>query len=375
MDDPENDAFNDILFDGIQNRETRLYREVPFKNMIGDRFDLAVTTSFLRKANARDEEAGIVVVFKDITESKALERARHRIINHLSHELKTPLSIISTSIALDKSAMTPKSYARIKRNLERLQDIQTEVEDIIDKPEVAEIRKLLPALEQALDLIELMAQEEPMHEFTLKDLKKRIQTLFKTDTAVVEILNISILIPKMVDLAKRLSSHRDIIFATHIEEDIHLSIVPEAFEKAVMGLLKNAIENTPDGGDISISLSSEQTNAIFEVKDAGIGITAESRQQIFGGFYYAQDTSLYSTKKPFDFGAGGKGLDLLRTKIFSEMYNFQIDCQTTRCRYIPLETDLCPGHLRDCTHIDTKAQCAQSGGSVFRLIFARLKDL
>ena len=33
MDFPENDDFNDILFDGIQNREARLYREVVFKKI------------------------------------------------------------------------------------------------------------------------------------------------------------------------------------------------------------------------------------------------------------------------------------------------------------------------------------------------------
>jgi PAS domain S-box-containing protein len=87
MDFPENDEFNDILFDGIQNREARLYREVVFKKMDGNNLDLAVTTSFLRGARGQNEKTGIVIVFKDITESKALERARYRVIHHLSHEL------------------------------------------------------------------------------------------------------------------------------------------------------------------------------------------------------------------------------------------------------------------------------------------------
>ena len=98
MDFPENDEFNDILFDGIQNRETRLYREVAFKKMDGSYLDLAVTTSFLRGTGEQSEKTGIVIVFKDVTETKALERARYRVIHHLSHELKTPLSIIFTSL-------------------------------------------------------------------------------------------------------------------------------------------------------------------------------------------------------------------------------------------------------------------------------------
>jgi hypothetical protein len=154
-----------------------------------------------------------------------------------------------------------------------------------------------------------------------------------------------------------------------VEENVQIRIAPDVHEKAVMGLIKNAIENTPDGGDVLISLKRGRGKVIVEVKDTGIGITTESRDQIFGGFYYAQDTDLYSTKKPFDFGAGGKALDLLRIKIFGEIYNFHVDCETTRCGYIPLETNLCPGRISDCPHINSKAQCAQSGSSVFRLIF------
>ena len=369
MDFPENDEFNDILFDGIQNRETRLYREVAFKKTDGAYLDLAVTTSFLRGTQAQSENTGIVIVFKDVTESKALERARYRVIHHLSHELKTPLSIISTSLKLIESSKKTKTTERIKRNLNRLQNIQIEVEDIVAKQSVAQTGKVLPRLEQILDLIELMAEDDPGQADALNALRKQIHSYFEFDAAEVEDVNLSRLILKVVDLAEQRSTHRAINLSSIVEENIHMRIAPDAFEKAVMGLLKNAIENTPDGGAVQVSLVKEDGNIVVEVKDTGIGITTESRHQIFGGFYYAQDTDLYATKKPFDFGAGGKALDLLRIKIFGEIYNFKVDCQTERCGYIPLETDLCPGIISDCSHVDSKAQCAESGGSVFRLVF------
>ncbi len=375
MDCPENDEFNDILFDGIQNRETRLYREVAFKKMDGNYLDLAVTTSFLRKTSGQSEKTGIVIVFKDITESKALERARYRVMNHLSHELETPLSIIFASLKTVESSKKGKTIERIRRNLKRLQNIQLEVEDIMTKQSVKETRSLLPRLEQTLDLIELMAEEDPGHEEALNSLKKRISTFFEIDATEVQDVNISNLIRKVTDLAERLSSHRDITLSTVLEEDIHIRIASDSLEKAVMGLIKNAIENTPDGGEILISLRRDSGKVIVEVRDTGIGITPESRTQIFGGFYYAQDTDLYSTKKPFDFGAGGKALDLLRIKIFGEIYNFQVDCETARCRYIPLETNPCPGRISDCPHINSKEQCAQTGGSVFRLIFPQQAEV
>lgn len=371
MDFPENDEFNDILFDGIQNRETRLYREVAFKKMDGTYLDLAVTTSFLRGSRKRGEKTGIVIVFKDVTENKALERARYRVIHHLSHELKTPLSIVSTSLKTIASSNQAKTVERIRRNLERLQNIQLEVEDIVAKQSVTQSGKILPRLEQILDLIELMAEEDPGHKQALNSLRKRIQTLFGIDAAEVQDLNISNLIMKVTELARQRSSHRDINLSTVVQKDIYIRMAADALEKAVMGLIKNAIENTPDGGDVQVALRRDRDKVIVEVKDTGVGITAESRNQIFGGFYYAQDTDLYATKKPFDFGAGGKALDLLRIKIFGEIYNFHVDCETTRCRYIPLETNPCPGKISDCPHVNSKEECAQSGGSIFRLTFPK----
>jgi hypothetical protein len=100
-----------------------------------------------------------------------------------------------------------------------------------------------------------------------------------------------------------------------------------------------------------------------------VGITTESLRQIFGGFYHARDTDLYTTKKPFDFGAGGKGLDLLRLKILSKAYSFQIECESVRCRFIPLESDLCPGTVEACGHVQNAEECARTGGATFRLIF------
>jgi hypothetical protein len=136
-----------------------------------------------------------------------------------------------------------------------------------------------------------------------------------------------------------------------------------------MSLLKNAIENTPDGGEAMISIWRQPGSVELEVKDSGVGITVESQKHIFGGFYHSLETDLYSTKKHFDFAAGGKGLDLLRIKIFGETCNFRVECKSTRCQYIPRENDSCPGVIAKCLHVHNKEQCAQSGGTAFKLLF------
>jgi PAS domain S-box-containing protein len=333
MDEPGNDAFNDLILDGIQNGETRLYGEVPFRRRDGSCFDFAVTTSFLRAESAEGEKTGIVVVFKNITEFKELERARERVLHHLAHELRTPLSITLASLKKLQSSQNEKPIERIKRNLERLQDIQVEVEDIVKQA-------------------------------TLKETSEKLSGKSKLQN-----VRLGEHIQKAVEATRRLSSHRPVALLMRIKADPHIMIDPDVLDMMLMSLLKNAVENTPDGGEVIISLYRQSEKIVIEVKDTGVGITEQSQKHIFGGFYHSLETNLYSTKKPFDFGAGGKGLDLLRIKIFGEIYHFKVQCRSARCQYIPQENDVCPGSIAKCSHASKKEQCAQSGGSVFKLVF------
>ena len=77
----------------------------------------------------------------------------------------------------------------------------------------------------------------------------------------------------------------------------------------------------------------------------------------------------YSSKRPFDFNAGGKGADLLRMKIFSERYGFKIEMTSSRCLYIPLDKDICPGKISACDHCREREDCLESGGTTFRVFF------
>ncbi|MBW1784976.1 MAG: ATP-binding protein, partial [Deltaproteobacteria bacterium] len=133
------------------------------------------------------------------------------------------------------------------------------------------------------------------------------------------------------------------------------------------GLVKNAIENTPDEGKIEVNVQKKANDAEMVLRDFGVGITEENQRRIFEGFFATQETIDYSSNRPFDFNAGGKGADLLRMKIFSERYHFTIDMTSSRCRYIPKEGDICPGIISECPFCVKKEDCLVSGGTVFRL--------
>jgi len=145
----------------------------------------------------------------------------------------------------------------------------------------------------------------------------------------------------------------------------------DPLRKVIDGLIKNAIENTPDMGKIEVIINEKGDGTELIVHDYGVGITQEDQRRIFEGFFTTQDTMAYSSKRPFDFNAGGKGADLLRMKIFSERYNFKIDMVSSRCGFIPKEIDICPGNISDCSFCTDKEDCYRSGETMFTLFFPK----
>jgi len=141
--------------------------------------------------------------------------------------------------------------------------------------------------------------------------------------------------------------------------------------KVFLGILRNAIENTPDEGEIEVSAKTSENQIWVSFRDYGVGITPENQKMVFGGFFHTQDTNLYSSKRPYEFNAGGSGSDLLRIKIFSERYDFSIDFDSTRCKFIPEDRDTCPGVITRCRFITGKPGCLSSGGSAFTVKFSR----
>jgi light-regulated signal transduction histidine kinase (bacteriophytochrome) len=168
-------------------------------------------------------------------------------------------------------------------------------------------------------------------------------------------------------------SHRKVDIITRIEPVPAVYIPEDVLQKVIDGLIKNAIENTPDKGKVEITLQKNEMSSELRVHDYGVGITEESQARIFEGFFSTQETMDYSSKRPFDFNAGGKGADLLRMKIFSEKYDFNIELSSTRCRYIPKRSDYCPGNIIDCTFCKENKDCYESGETTAIVSFPQRK--
>ena len=146
-------------------------------------------------------------------------------------------------------------------------------------------------------------------------------------------------------------------------------MAPRILEEILEALLKNAIENTPDEGMIRIVVEPKSAKVLLRVQDFGIGITPENQAYIFDGLFPAQATELYSSKRPYDFNAGGKGLDLLQMKVYAQRYGLELSMESQRCIHIPTDQDLCPGKISACPHCQTRGDCLESGGSIFTVSF------
>jgi hypothetical protein len=62
---------------------------------------------------------------------------------------------------------------------------------------------------------------------------------------------------------------------------------------------------------------------------------------------------------------------VLRIKMFSEQFGFTLDFESTRCKYIPLAADQCPGKISECPYIKDRSECLFSGGTTFAVTFHR----
>lgn len=378
--------------DKVLGYQTKNFLQVPIKS--SDRI-IGVLTAINKKEEAFDETdvemlnmvAGTVGLsienarFSDelkkaYKEVSDLNRAKDKVIHHLSHELKTPASVLigSLNILTKKLATLPEetwkpSMERAERNLNRILEIQLETEDIIRERQYRTHDFLSMMLDECTDELENLIAQEVGEGPVIGRIRERIGEIYGAKEIVPEKIVLDEFVRERLEDLKPLFSQRQVEIINSLESTPHICMPRDPLQKIIDGLIKNAIENTPDVGKIEVVVQKKGEGAELEVRDFGVGITEENQTRIFEGFFATQETINYSSKRPFDFNAGGKGADLLRMKIFSERYNFKIDMVTSRCRYIPKESDACPGRISECSFCTKKEDCHLSGGTVFRLQF------
>ncbi|WP_138140230.1 ATP-binding protein [Colwellia psychrerythraea] len=211
----------------------------------------------------RAKQPLIVITFINLSARKHAERQtlelKDKFIANISHEFRTPLTIINgiidRYITKTTNELESEELTTAKRNGLRL----------------------VRMVEQLLELSRL--SDNPQLSLSTY----RLQTLM--------------MMP--VDSFSRMASQNNLSFTSNIPDDLWLDCDGQAFEKIIFNLLANAIKYTPNGGSVQVNAYVEQDTIILNVIDSGIGINKDSLDKIFGRFQRADDVKNQAT-----FGVG-----------------------------------------------------------------------
>ena len=214
---------------------------------------------------------------KHIEDLEALNQSKLRFFTNISHEFRTPLTLIVGQV-------------------ETLLQVQTFTPNIYNK--------VLGIYKNSLQLRELITE--------LLDFRKQEQGHMKIKTSkhnLVEFLYENYLL--FLEYASSKQINFNFIKQT---DDIEVWYDQKQMQKVINNLLSNALKHTKAEDTITIKVSQEQDHAIIEIKDTGSGIAAAEIDKIFDRFYQTEHLNSLNT-------GAGTGIGLALTKGIVELHH------------------------------------------------------
>jgi signal transduction histidine kinase len=236
------------------------YEEITVPGPEGMGIPVGFTASYYSGSDA--EQEGLIVVFQDLSELKILQKelmnkerfaAVGRVVAGVAHEIRNPLFGISAIGQLFERDLKDPQHKELSHAL------------------LAETRRLNQLVE------ELLIYGRPM-KLKLQEGDFRVLWEEVLDTHREELGRRGIRLTG--DYAVR---HPVTLFDPHQIRQVFLNI------------LRNALEATPDGGAIGITMLLEDRNILFRIADSGVGIPKGQLDQVF---------DLFFTTKPKGTGLG-----------------------------------------------------------------------
>lgn len=210
-----------------------------------------------------EEIVGLVGINRDITDRKIaeqhaakikLEQERSHIlaefITHSSHEFRTPLSVIQTSIYLLQKTDDPVKHQQYINSITRQTTIMNNLVD---------------------DLQLMLRLDKPTHfqRYSVY-LDSILKTVFAKTKAQLE--------------AKTLTLN-----VIEGNAEVIVSAERELLGIALCAIIDNAIRYTPDSGTITVHYAMDNNQIVISVSDTGIGMLEETVQRVFERFYRADE--------------------------------------------------------------------------------------
>jgi PAS domain S-box-containing protein len=305
-----------------------------------------------------------------------LNQAKDRVIHHLSHELKTPVAVMKASLHVLKEKLAsnpdpavPSIIGRSERNLNRILEMQYEIGDILGQGNYLHHTLMTALLDACQDELEALSADNPEAGSIHRVLQEKVDALFGPRQIVAQIIPLARFTAERLEKSRPSFGQRRLEIITRYETEAAVEIPEEVLAKVVDGLVRNAVEYTPDGGRIKIRVVDGTHGPELVIRDYGVGMTADKLRLIRDNYFSPGDPLEYSSKHPYEFGAGGKGFDLLRLTIFSERYDFKVAISSIQCGFLADETNSCPGDIAHCVHCRQSEDCHGSGGTTVTISF------
>lgn len=313
-------------------------------------------------------------------------QAKDRVIHHLSHELKTPLAVMRASLQMlrERLADNPDPglasvLGRTERNLSRILDMQYEIDDLVSKGHDQHYALMTNLLDACRDELEALSADHPAAGSIHDILRRKVDILFGPREIVSQKIALAPFVSQWLGKNRSSFAHRNLTVVPRMETQAAVKIPAQVLEKIMDGLMRHAVEDTPDGGRIEVEVTRDvqgpDAGVQLIVRDHGMGMTADRQKLIGENYFSSSDPQGYSAKPPFAFGAGGKGFDWLRLTIFSEQYDFKVDLSSARCGHLAADNEVCPGSIASCLHCKDEGDCRACGGTVVTIVFKAVDDV
>lgn len=237
--------------------------------------NLSITLNNLEYANSKLQE--------DIEKERKNEISRRAFFVAVSHELKTPITII-------KGQLEGMIY-----NIGMYKDRDT-------------------YLRHSLKVMESM--EEMVRE--ILDISRMESSGFKLNT--VEI-NMSSLVQQSIQNYLILAENKNIEIISDIEKNLYSFVDIKLMKKAISNIINNSIKHSKNGALVSIRLYNNNECGVFEVENSNTFIEESEIENIFNPFYRVDKSRSRQS--------GGSGLGLYIIKIIFDMHKVKYKIENT----------------------------------------------
>lgn len=235
----------------------------------------------VRPIQSEDKVTGLVILFFDVTDQLQAEQLRREFTANVSHELKTPLHLIS-------------GYSEM---------LASDVVAQKDVPQFAE--KIHSESQRMIQLVE--------------DIIK-LSHLDESEELAMEPVNLYQISEEVLDSLSAKANERHINLHL-LGEPAYITGNYALIHSLIYNLCDNAIIYNRDKGDVTVNVTSNEDDIVLTVQDTGVGIAKDEQERIFERFYRVDKSR---SKK---LGGTGLGLSIVKHAVNQHHADIKVESQ------------------------------------------------